>query len=563
MMHTKEKKNAPILLYLESFMISTLVCFTCYLTLRLKYETNDDTYMNLIAAGAFGKESQYLLWMNICYGFLLRFLYMLLPFVNWYLLLLLGISIISVATISYFLAENTSTWGAACITFAINLLLMHDLYVEINFTKAAGICTIASGMLLLKGLKSAKLRFSVVGTVLILLAISIRYVCALMLLPYMLIYICYMGVGGQLYLKDKKIWIRIAIPLFSVSLLLGADTIAYNNGIWKDVKPTLSELSKIVDYGMIHYDAKPREFSNIGMTKEISDMVNHVIVGDEQIITKSLLADSYRIEKEISGNRLELTETAYVKVGDRLQIAFREHYLPSIVLMLIVLVVLVASTGQVILIGGTLCLLLGEYWYLSCRGRVLWRVEFSIWVVAFVVLWYILKARYENYEMQIKDFSKKRKLTIAGIMAILVLTTGAYMYGQWLSKDRYVTWNQDSAEAFIRSISGTEQFYVGLELDPVPNIYKITKTNYQNYFSNYGIIGSWMSRMPNVKQVSMIKGRENPVRALVESEQTYFVGTEEEALRMVAYLQSIYQLPIGITDTYEINGRVVFTIRKL
>ena len=55
--------------------ISLLYFILCVFFGNLRYVTSDDAIMNMVAAGAFGSPSQYLIFNNIVIGYFLKFMY--------------------------------------------------------------------------------------------------------------------------------------------------------------------------------------------------------------------------------------------------------------------------------------------------------------------------------------------------------------------------------------------------------------------------------------------------------------------------------------------------------
>ena len=54
-----------------------------WLAFGVRYEVNDDATLCNIAAGAYGEDSQYLVYINILIGYFLKPFYWVLPGVNW------------------------------------------------------------------------------------------------------------------------------------------------------------------------------------------------------------------------------------------------------------------------------------------------------------------------------------------------------------------------------------------------------------------------------------------------------------------------------------------------
>ena len=90
----KEKPFLPIFIFTSVFFI-----IAAYL-LPIRFETNDDVVMLLLASGNItGTPEFFLVFINAIYGFLVSSLYKIFPFVEWYTLLFSFIHIVSISVL--------------------------------------------------------------------------------------------------------------------------------------------------------------------------------------------------------------------------------------------------------------------------------------------------------------------------------------------------------------------------------------------------------------------------------------------------------------------------------
>ena len=64
------------------------ICFVCWLVSILFGKlafSDDDLCLNFIAVGAYGPDSQYMIYSNILFGYFLKILYSIFPMINCYL----------------------------------------------------------------------------------------------------------------------------------------------------------------------------------------------------------------------------------------------------------------------------------------------------------------------------------------------------------------------------------------------------------------------------------------------------------------------------------------------
>lgn len=75
---------------LLAFLAAMACLGAAYLLFGIRYQLNDDAIISNIAAGAYGKDSQYLVYVNILVGWVLKGLYFVYGGVNWFVVLLLA-----------------------------------------------------------------------------------------------------------------------------------------------------------------------------------------------------------------------------------------------------------------------------------------------------------------------------------------------------------------------------------------------------------------------------------------------------------------------------------------
>ena len=396
----QNKKNHNLLIAMG---MSLVICFLSYVMLKVHYETNDDTFLNLIAVGAFGEDTQHMVYFNILYGYVLKGLYALVPSFNWYLAFFLLEDAISIACISYIITDDRTPAWVILITLLCNFALLKDFYVELNFTKTAGILIIAGGLLLVKYI-AQKNRLAYLGATLMLVGMAIRYQCAIFLVPFFAVYIVYRFVIKHDIKKDIRSLLPLGTLIVGILLFMVSDAVAYHTQDWKEAKALVHNVSQVIDYGMVHYDAKADEFAAIGMSKEASEMINHYMIADQDVVTSKLMEDAYDIEKQISGNGLSVSEAA-----------FSNHMLPFAAVVLVVIALFGTTGAESVVILSSVVLLLGEYYYLSCQGRVLWRVEVCLWLILAIMSAICIRGHIELAETRTKAVC----VSLASVIMIL------------------------------------------------------------------------------------------------------------------------------------------------
>ena len=72
--------------FIELLMVLCIYALV-WILFGVRYEVNDDAILSNIAAGAYGRDTQYLVYINILIGWFLKPFFTLLPGLNWLYLL--------------------------------------------------------------------------------------------------------------------------------------------------------------------------------------------------------------------------------------------------------------------------------------------------------------------------------------------------------------------------------------------------------------------------------------------------------------------------------------------
>lgn len=115
---------------------------------RLRFETNDDVFMMLIASGRYtGEPSEFLLYMNVLVGQLLKELFILFPAFNSYLVLFCAMHIFFAAAVIFVLRRMEDDGLRLTLLWAVMILFHLPVYLRLQFTTTAFV-TAMGGILL-------------------------------------------------------------------------------------------------------------------------------------------------------------------------------------------------------------------------------------------------------------------------------------------------------------------------------------------------------------------------------------------------------------------------------
>lgn len=233
---------------------------------RLVYATNDDTTMVAIASGGYGAPSQYVVFLHLILGYLLKYLFTICNGVNWVTVVFLFSDMLSVLVLDMvFASVKREKMGFVCTVIVLDVALLIVL-AYFTFTVVAYWAGIAG----LIGMTYAFMENVDHGHRLLTgICAGIAFVFCMMIraeavLSLVIVYASYIFVS----LIFKRNWKPLIIALAAVCCML---VFKGSNAWMNDLNPVQRDYmawnklrSAIVDYPMIPYDES--DFSEKGIT---------------------------------------------------------------------------------------------------------------------------------------------------------------------------------------------------------------------------------------------------------------------------------------------------------
>ena len=101
-----------------------------------RFHTVDDTFMEMIGCGAYGRPDYHLIYINVIIGFIISSLYSLIHSIPWYGLMHIIMAILSFSTIMY-VFFNRENRLAKILVVLIIFITSYEAYTKVQFTKTA------------------------------------------------------------------------------------------------------------------------------------------------------------------------------------------------------------------------------------------------------------------------------------------------------------------------------------------------------------------------------------------------------------------------------------------
>lgn len=162
-----------------------------YLLVPVRFQTNDDVVMMMIASGGYsGEPSSHLVFVGYYLSLFISFLYEAMPQHNWYAISQLSILSSAIIIIVYRLHRNGfDSWSTGIISSPISILLIFVLSAQLQFTTTAAVgATVGLWLALL----SRNVLCFIIGILFFILGVSFRFEASMLAvgisLPLLLAY---------------------------------------------------------------------------------------------------------------------------------------------------------------------------------------------------------------------------------------------------------------------------------------------------------------------------------------------------------------------------------------
>lgn len=561
----RDKRAQIFLAWLFSVLITGLYFLFVYQKLPFIYDINDDVAMRNVASGVItGVPDAHLLHIKYILGLVISGLYRLFPGLDWYGLVLIGGILFSCSMILYRgLVSERGLIFKLVYTIAYLLLLTCmglQHITAFQWTTTAAIAGTAGIYLFYTSETNNRFQRifeEVLSVFLLLFSLTVRDDVFLMMVPVS-IFVFWWKYGSLEKNGRWPVTIRhIEIPailLGAVLVVLFVEAFAYHSSEWKEFRTYNINREAIMDYyGLQKYEEEPEFFDSLGITPEEAENLQRYSLYlvdnlySEKVASLAHHSREVYLRQHPMGERISTgIEKIYEHMGKN------SYHLSNLLCLCMITLTLGFCAGKNRKQLGLALLLLcvwAAYWlYLGYRNRIIERVGFALYLLAFLTMlaiWY-RTAFLEGVSEKVA-FSKngcKGHLTEIGLTAgacmILFITAGII----WREVKANNTWRRDYNLQFL-----DVNRYMAEHME---NVYFMTTFSIETYTDNFTIrrnfafsnllsVGGWhtFSPLENVKAEKL--GITDPKKDIVAKENVYVISLENVNLRyMERYFRSLY-----------------------
>ena len=537
-----KKKNAIIAVLCIAIFIS------CLIFGDVRWQTNDDALLNLIAAGAYGEPSQYMIYTNILLGYVFKALYHLIAGINWYLWIYLSFNLAAILSICLIFSRKFKTVPAIFITLLVNFLLYKEYYLCLQYTKNATLYIVTGGvytLFLLCRLNEDELqtgkKWLFWGELFVCCLFTSLGMCArkesfVVAIPFSATMLALYFLFGRSKNKPKWMYLlAIILPIVSALSCLAVHTYKMSsNPDWDYFTKWNKIMTDKRDFGNYNLEWNYDEYIANGYTEvDFNLMMHEWMWNDTDYFTLDYLEKMKEIGKDNRQNELRVSFEVFVNELKRIGLKAEESVLPWAYLLIFIFGIFIYKNNIVYLLA-QLIWLLGEYYYLIISRRLEWHVESGIWYCSILMSLAIILIPKMHAE-KVTSVCEKVPVVSMGIqivasICLIVSMINQLNYDFGAVKHYKIVQEPDGTYETAQGLHELSDYFFVTSIDDMygglcgaKNIFDVD-SSYADYFANSVSIGGWMIPSPIGNYHANQRGISNPVKALFERDDVYYYG---------------------------------------
>lgn len=513
------RRHWDILLPLGMTLAFVLLCEAVF---GIRYEVNDDATISNIAAGAYGGQTHYLVYVNVLLGWALKPLYALLPGLNWFVVLLLCGGVLCYTVLGTLLQRRAGRLCGA-LWFGIFLVMSgENFFIQFHYVKY-GALFITTGLLLVALHLGSWNKATFGGMALALVGSMLRFeqfIASGALAAALLLFFFF----RQDKAGKKRAVLAVGLLIALCFAAKGVDYAAYQTDAgWTEYTRYNAVRTEISDYRFQFTGEDPTALAHLGYSANDYEVIKQWSFYDPEVFS---LQNLEQIEAALPRN----TPGAALKAA--LGTAFQMLYArPIHILFATLLLVWLFFTEKKRwpALVGILAMLGILVLFLQYRGRYMVRTDTALVMSSLVYC----AACFEGARLR----RRRLVLFVTALMAVYMLPA---LVGNIQSSADYWQNHPRRAAAFDEISADKDTLYLpDTYLVDAANGYDVWHARPKDYFSNIVFVGSWLMNSPFQNEALAAYGVENPYKDSLDAGHVLFLDYYFREAKEV-YLQEHY-----------------------
>lgn len=529
----------------------------------------DNYFMAAVLQGNFSETSgsSYINYLHPILCVILQGLSRIFPSADVFTIFITCFLIVAVWCLSYLIAWKASDYFQMLVGYGLFFLLFlkgnvfHD-----NFTRQASVLSVIGMLILLFGLQHGNKKWmKVYGTIFFAIGYMWRAESAYICMPFLFIGIVTEAIKQVKHRQFKKnAFVRSCIFPFAVLLLLiGVKSIVDASPTYREEIAYDNARSSVVDFPLKPWEEIQQE--DISFSQNDYDCIRQWILMDTEYMNTSLyeeMASVAELEKEPLQFRVLLDLQKRVLYG----FMHNEHLLLiAFVAGVIFLRILFSRRSLyvklailVAFMGADTCFLLFMY-----LGRAIERVYISIWypllTLSCFLIWNesgtVSTQELEQERISERIVSSKELLRMVEIIAIFAILIINVQKEEFTLNQSVWTANVESEEKYLQESDEDARYIWSMQAFakyPMAYYMEQGKLLPKDFLKQHTYAGAWTYGHAYFNRYLEQFDTPNPMRALLERENTYYVS--EHCEEVLNYLKEHYKEDVTAVQVTEIDG---------
>lgn len=545
----KEKKNS---LWIKVILMNLVIFVLSQVMFQPSFETCDDNYMAAILYGTYGEYNAHFIFSNIILGKVLKSLTVICPILPWYAIVQYVGLFLAFTSITFVLMKKEKNQYRTFLCWALLVVFGYECYVKVQFTKTAGVLTIAGLLLIYQAIKATKVHIFqlILGSGLAILGSFWRFNGFFMILPIVGSISLFAGIN-EVKNGQRKKFIRYVICyglLFVLCIVLNivSDKVYNSNPAWKEYREFNKVRAEMLDYGFPEYDENREIYQKYGISKNDLEMYRNWNYGDPERFTEEMLRDLADAKEE-----RHLSMDVVREFFTQFPVRYLKYPYFTVLIILLALWLLNTKRDKVTVGFAVTAFVLIEF-YLFYKGRYfINRIDMPIVMALCVVLaMQIEKIRYEGLT----------KYVTAAVIGGVLLNGSSFLNEQALPKTEKE--KQEAQEVFNLMNADKSHFYIMENYtsdDLWTTAYSVWDVPPVGVNTNCDVMGGWRYNTPLSNYNKECYGIKNPFRDIIDNPNVYMVNDYYMAAAL-NYIQEHYCETASAQMVKEINGHRFYKI---
>ncbi len=591
------KMTEKIKLYLKDRLFFTLAVnltalLSALLLFRPFFEENDDSSIALIAEGAFGQRSPYLIYTNILYGRLLSLLYALVPSVRWHSVLQYIFAFLALCAITWLLAGYKGGRALSCL---ILLSSFYEVYVSLQYSKISMLSALSGYLLLISHIRGRTCSSEagpfrpktplIIGFILIIFGFILREDGFLLASIFALIIIAADFLSLLISKKKAARYFKGCVAVFAPVFVVIICLFALNLSAYKKIPEWDSFISynnirtDLIDYryDLLDYEAYGEELSRLGVSENDAFLYLTWQFGDDSVFTVEKMQEI--LHAPFAQNRIPGTDMAksFIKhIYDDI-LLFDPAFLGFIAIVCLCLIKASRIRGEKILIL-PLMLTLAALIFIMCfyeySGRWSHRIVFAGLLAAiFALSFEIASFGKDPFDGSDRNPAKEALAEpldaglFRGALLVSAVMVSVSVFSACLG-------NHFERNSFLRNEPRGLEYLYSLK-DHKERLYIADTFTFQNCFKyevfkampegsldNFVTVASWYVNSPVTKGILGRYGYENPYDALKSADEAVILVDNMTPDKKIRFLNEHYGGGFSLKPLGESLGFMEYRIVK-